>query len=158
MWLHTYQISKTGDLPSDKVYFLPRKPTFWGVLTLCWVYSERILSPVDTLNKQKLDRISYTNIEFQDTHKVLCKNSWNLGKWFVTQIDDLWNRLIDPVGRVFANGPEDLCSIPGRIIPKTFKMVLDTSLLKTQQYKVRIKSKVDQSKERSSALPYTSVL
>ena len=32
-------------------------------------------------------------------------------------------------------------------------MVLDTSLLNTQQYKVRIKSKADQSKERSSALP-----
>ena len=31
-------------------------------------------------------------------------------------------------------------------------MVLDISLLKTQHYKVRIKSKVDQSKERSSAL------
>ena len=27
-------------------------------------------------------------------------------------------------------------SIPGRVIPKTLKMVLDTSLLSTQQYKV----------------------
>ena len=34
--------------------------------------------------------------------------------------------LICLVGRVFANGPGDLCSIPGRVIPKTFKMVLDT--------------------------------
>ena len=59
--------------------------------------------------------------------------------------------------RVFANGPGDLGSIPGRIIPKTFKMALDTSLLNTQQYKVRIKGKVEQSRERSSALPYTSV-
>ena len=50
-----------------------------------------------------------------------------------------------------------LGSIPGRIIPKTFKMALDTSLLNTQQYKVHIKSKVDQSRERSSTLPYTSV-
>ena len=49
-------------------------------------------------------------------------------------------------------------SIPGRIIPKTLKMVLDTSLLNTQQYKVRIKSKVEQSRERSSALSNTSVL
>ena len=30
-------------------------------------------------------------------------------------------------------------------------------LLNAQQYKVRIKGKVDQSWERSSALPYTSV-
>ena len=45
----------------------------------------------------------------------------------------------------------------GHVIPKTQKMVLDTSLLNTQQYKVRIKGKVEQSRERSSALPYTSV-
>ena len=37
------------------------------------------------------------------------------------------------------------------------KMVLDASLLNTQRYKVRIKGKVEQSRERSSALPYTSV-
>ena len=43
------------------------------------------------------------------------------------------------VGRVFANGPEDLGSILGRVIPTTLKMVLYTSLLNTQQYKVRIK-------------------
>ena len=61
------------------------------------------------------------------------------------------------VGRVFANGPGDLGSIPGGVIPKTLKMVLDTFLLNTQQYKVRIEGRVDQSRERSSALPYTSV-
>ena len=66
-------------------------------------------------------------------------------------------RLIGLVCRVFANGPGDWGSIPGRIIPKTLKMVLDTSLLNTQQYKVRIKSKVEQFRERRSALPYTSV-
>ena len=36
-------------------------------------------------------------------------------------------------------------------------MVLDTSLLNIQQYKVRIKGKVEQSKEKSSILPYSSV-
>ena len=35
----------------------------------------------------------------------------------------------------FANDPGDLGSIPGRVIPKTLKMVLDTSLLNTWQYK-----------------------
>ena len=54
-------------------------------------------------------------------------------------------------------GPGDQGSIPGRVIPKTLKMVLDTSLLYTQQYNVRIKGKVEQSMERCSALPYTSV-
>ena len=59
--------------------------------------------------------------------------------------------------RVFANGPGDLGSILGRVIPKTQKMVLDTSLLNTQHYKVGIKGKVGQSWERSSILPYTLV-
>ena len=62
------------------------------------------------------------------------------------------NRLIGLVGRVFTNGPGDLGSVPGRVIPKTFKMVLDTSLLNTQQYKERIKGKVEQSRERSITL------
>ena len=63
------------------------------------------------------------------------------------------DRLIGLVGRVFANGPGDLCSILGRVIPKTLKMVLDTSLFNSQQYKARIESKVEQYRERSSALP-----
>ena len=57
------------------------------------------------------------------------------------------------MGRVFANDPGDLGSIPGHVIPKTLKMVLDTSLLNTRQYKVRIKGKEVQFWERSSALP-----
>ena len=65
--------------------------------------------------------------------------------------------IIGPVGRVFTNDPRDLGSIPGRVTPKTLKMVLDTSLLKTRQYKARIEGKMEQTRERSSALPYTSV-
>ena len=61
------------------------------------------------------------------------------------------------VGWVFANGPGHLGSIAGRVILETLKMVLDTSLVNTQQYKVRIESKVDQSRERNSILLYTSV-
>ena len=61
------------------------------------------------------------------------------------------------MGRVFANGPGDCGSILRRVIPKTLKMVHDTALLNTQQYKVRIKGKVEQSWERSNAPPYTSV-
>ena len=40
---------------------------------------------------------------------------------------------------------------------QTQKMLLDISLLNIKHYKVRIKGKVEQPKERSSALPYTSV-
>ena len=53
--------------------------------------------------------------------------------------------------------PGDRGSISGRVIPKTQKMVLDVTLLNTRHYKVRIKGQVEQSRERSSALPYTSV-
>ena len=65
--------------------------------------------------------------------------------------------VIGLVGRVSVNSLGDLGSIPAFVIPKTLKMVLDTSLLNTQQYKVRIKSKVEQSRKKSSALHYTSV-
>ena len=61
------------------------------------------------------------------------------------------------MSRVFANGPEDRGSIAGWLIPNTQKMVLDAALFITQHYKVRIKGKVEQCTERSSALPYTSV-
>ena len=55
------------------------------------------------------------------------------------------------MSRVFANGLGDGGSIPGRVIPKTQKMVLDAG-------KVRIKGKVEQSREWSNALLYTSAL
>ena len=61
------------------------------------------------------------------------------------------------VGRVFANVLRDVGSILGRVIPKIFKMVLDTYLLNTQHYQVRIMSKVEQYREKSSALPNTTV-
>ena len=56
------------------------------------------------------------------------------------------------MSRVFSNGPGDRVSIPGRVIPKTQKTVLDTALLNTQHYKVRIKGKVEQSMERGKRL------
>ena len=59
--------------------------------------------------------------------------------------------------RVFANGSGDLGSIPGQVILKTKKMALDAYLLNTQQYKVEIKGKVEQSRERNSTLPDTLV-
>ena len=60
------------------------------------------------------------------------------------------------MSRVFTSGSEDQSSIPGRVIPKTQKMVLDAALLSSQHYKVRIKG-VEQSWEWSITLPYTLV-
>ena len=59
--------------------------------------------------------------------------------------------------RVFTNGSAVWGSITGQVIQKTQKMVLDPSLLNTQHYQVWIKSKVEQSRERSNDLPYTKV-
>ena len=61
------------------------------------------------------------------------------------------------MSKVFTNGPRDRGSIHGRVIPKSQKMVLDATLLNTQHYKIRIKGKVEESREWSSALPYISV-
>ena len=55
--------------------------------------------------------------------------------------------------RVFTYGSGDLGSVPGRVIPKTQKWYFDASLLNAQHYKVQIKGKVEQSRERCSALP-----
>ena len=66
------------------------------------------------------------------------------------------DRLIGLVGKEFVNCLRDLGSIPDRVIPKTLKMVLHTSLFNTQQH-VHIKGKVEQSRERSSTIPYTSL-
>ena len=57
----------------------------------------------------------------------------------LTEISDWLNN------RVFANGLGEQGSILDRVIPKAQKVVLDTSLFNTQHYKVRIKSKVEQS-------------
>ena len=55
------------------------------------------------------------------------------------------------MNRVFANGLVDQGSFPGRVIPKTQKIILDAALLNTQHNKIRIKSKVEQSWEWNSA-------
>ena len=62
------------------------------------------------------------------------------------------------ISKVFANDSRDRVSIPGWVIPKTQKMILDAALINTQNYKVRIKGKMKQSREWSSAHSYTSVL
>ena len=54
------------------------------------------------------------------------------------------------MSRVFAKGLG--------VIPKTQKMVLDAALLNTQHYKVRIKGKVEQSKEWNSTPLHLSVV
>ena len=65
----------------------------------------------------------------------------------------IYNRSIGLTVRVFASGSRDRGSIPGRVIPKTQKILLGAGFLNTQHYKVWIKGKVKQPSERSSVLP-----
>ena len=113
--------------------------------------------------KRNCEREQFIASHFQTT---ISKTGMLIGQFlcfvyitsFVNTDYTAMNRLIGLVGRVFANGPGDLVSILGLVISKTLKMVLDSSLINTQQYKVRIKGKVEQSRKRSSALPYTPVV
>ena len=66
----------------------------------------------------------------------------------------IYNQTTGIMFRVFNNGLIDQGSIPGRVIPKTQKMVFDASLFNTQHYKILIK---DKWRIRSSTLPYTLV-
>ena len=95
------------------------------------MYSNNILNFQESAHTKKVRKLIVCPREFS-----FYKNS------FFRQYEPI-NQFIGQLSRVFANGPGDLCSIPGRVIPKTLKMVLDTSLLNTQQYKVRIKGKVE---------------
>ena len=64
-----------------------------------------------------------------------------------------YNRSIGPMRRVLANSPVDWGSTPCRAMLNTQKILLDVALLSAENYKVRIKGKVEQSWELSSALP-----
>ena len=64
---------------------------------------------------------------------------------------------IGQMNRVFVNDLGDQGLIPGRVIQKTQKMLLDAAMLNTQHYKVRIKGKAEQSKDWSSTFSYNPV-
>ena len=72
---------------------------------------------------------------------------------FINAINPL-NWFIGLVGSVFANDPRDMRSIPGWVIPKTLKMVLD-ALLSNIRYVSRVKWKNPEKGVAPS--PYTSV-
>ena len=129
-------------------------------------YNDLIMTNINNQNEKTRMCTSVYNIP---PHKIYNRShSWRVRHCEVIFLLFLlgslyWVRMnvYQPIGlmsRVFANGPGDRDSIPGWVIPKTQKMVLDATLLNTQHYKVRIMVKVNQSWEQSSALPYTLVL
>ena len=60
-------------------------------------------------------------------------------------------RAIGLMSRVFTNGSGHRSSIPSRVIRNTQKILLHAAFLSIQHYKVRVKSKVEESREWSSA-------
>ena len=86
---------------------------------------------------------------------VLFNEYFSIAHWLLNASDAY--QLIGLVGRVFAKGQGDWGAISDWVIPKTQKMVPDATLLNIQHYKVQINGGVEQSRERSSNLPYISV-
>ena len=62
------------------------------------------------------------------------------------------------MSRVFANGPGTEVQSQVKSYQRLKKMVLDAALLKSQHCKVRIKGKVEQSREWSGALLHIGVV
>ena len=113
------------------------------------------ISTLDGTPLKLVDKFTYLGSSVESTEKDIdtrLTKAWTA----INRQSIIWKSdLTDKMKRSFFQA-EDLGSIPGRVIPKTLTMVLNTSLLNTQQYKVRIKGKVEQSRERGRA-PYTSV-
>ena len=109
-------------------------------------------------SKHYASRASYFNLSM---NPILLYQLWNIYKhsanlckaYPCSLVINRYYIYISLMSRVFANGRGDRSSIPGRVISKTQKMVLDAALHNIQHYKIRIKVKVEQSRERSSALP-----
>ena len=129
------------------------------LLALMWCLHTVVLKKLRLLNKSDFPMIANLSITIHFFFRHMFTLLW-INKILLLRYGN-WSAVHIPLILVVclpSNIDQFLWNtIPGRVIPKTFKMVLDTSLLNTQQYKVRIKGKVKQSRERSSALPYASV-
>ena len=91
--------------------------------------------------KSNIENIVLITIKHLQTNQILALNNPYRVDLLLNILAIYW--VISLMSRVFANGAGDQGSIPDQVIPKTQKMVLDTSLLNTQHYKVRIKGKVE---------------
>ena len=124
---------------------------------------KQILSLLFSANKRQQEMtysisiVRYKLIDFRENIDLCSYYLLKVCNYFCKNISYIHWGLFGIMVRVFANGLGELRSIPGRVIPKTQKIILDASLLNTQHYKVRIKGKVKQSREMVSTLPFTLV-
>ena len=118
-------------------------------------YKVRIKGKVEQ-SREKSSTFSYTLVLQLSKREPSCHHRLKGDKFTFLLLEEYWG--IGLMSRVLPMTRATRVQSPGRVIPKTQKMVLDTALLCTPQYKERIKGKVEQSWEWSSAIPYTSVL
>ena len=120
-------------------------------------------TPMDPHIWTNKSRMTSSYVRIRGVALKICRRRWTIGKCgergsgisvLAAWHDNHYYYYYYYYSRVFANGPGDRGSIPGRIIRKTLNMVLDLASLNTQNYKVSIKGKVELSTERNSALPY----
>ena len=126
-----------------------------------------VATPRLTANQHTRNGWDYLHIvERPNVHIIFpswCSRDYSLSRIIqhvnYTQVPNFDRKIIynGLMSREFTIGPLDQSSIPGRVILKILKIVLDAALLSTQHYKASIKGKVEQSREWSNAFPYTSV-
>ena len=112
-----------------------------GLYSWCVSWDQWLQSLPNEAEKKDKKEIHYLRFKSIYSVKPFCINFWSIGLTV----------------RVFAKGPGDWVQSQAKSYLRLKKMLLDATLLNTQHYKVWIKGKVEQSRERSSTLLYTSV-
>ena len=118
----------------DKTKYPPKNKLLRNIVTKLWIWTNNERGYLTSAHKITLEMLtcdkSISSYIRWSEHSAFISLSTFIGASFIFTI--CLNRDIGPAVRVFANGPGDLGSIPGRVIPKTLKMELDTTLLNTQ--------------------------
>ena len=97
--------------------------------------------------KSALFRTEFLIAFFICLYLYICKQLYQEFLWNTTKLRRVLASRIERSSMVQKTG----VLIPGRVIPKPQKMLLDAALLNTQHYFIRIKGEVEQSREWSSA-------
>ena len=122
MWYNAALQPGTAGIPN-----LALKNGMTAYCRFCWLLNDCSL---------RLELKTYVAVYFSEAYAFFQHIS--VGIYTVFYLPDHWLR-----GSVFVNGPGDQGSISGWVIPKTQKMVLDSSLLNIQHYNVHFKGKVE---------------
>ena len=121
----------------------------WQLLKLAWWKSKYSL-----IKNEREKRLNIRNHTRAHTHTQTHTHTHTHTRTHAhTQTNKQTYRPIGIMVRGFASCSEDRSSLPGRIMQKTKKLVLDASLLNTQHLKVRIKSEWSNPEKKGTAYP-----